>query len=275
MSKKVGKHALPRKEKKFGLQEKIASSFLVVPLLLVTIPSAQALTTEKETPKVVVAEETIPEYTLQEALTITDGEEKDPQLVHTAGTVTAVKAPEPEPEPEPVEEEAPSTPSEEEPPSEETAVNEETPPVEASPESSERADKKESRSSERASTPSSDSSSDSVTDVRSRIIAEAKKHIGVRYQWGGTTPSGFDCSGYTSWVYKHAAGVSIPRTSGQQLNGGTRISKSEALPGDLIHMPGHVGIYAGNGQMYHAPSSGKTVSLAKIWTSNYTVVRYL
>lgn len=282
-----GKHAMPREKKPFGLTQKVAYSVIAAPLLLLSIPAAHALTAEPEAAKVTVEEqvEVTPEYVAQKALTV-PGEQEDV----VAGTffsadtlITAEKAPEPPPPPP-----APEPEPEPEPVAEEPVVEE---PAEEAAESVEEAPESESEAVEApesagdGSAPSEGyaASSDSVSPysgedisaARSAIIEEAKKHIGVPYRWGGTTPSGFDCSGYTSWVYRHAVGVTIPRTSGAQATAGERISKSEALPGDLIYMPGHIGIYAGNGMMYNAPSSGKTVSLAKIWTSNYSVVRVL
>jgi cell wall-associated NlpC family hydrolase len=87
--------------------------------------------------------------------------------------------------------------------------------------------------------------------------------------YGGTTPKGFDCSGYTRYVYKQL-GVSLPRTADQQLNATRRISRSAARPGDLVFFVSggrayHNGIYAGNGMMYDAPRSGKSVQKREIW----------
>lgn len=111
---------------------------------------------------------------------------------------------------------------------------------------------------------SSDNSSKGSDDVKmpngskaQQVIGLAKQYTGIPYKWGGTTTAGFDCSGFTSFIYGKV-GVNLPRTSGAQKGAGTVVSKSEAKPGDLIWAPGHVGIYAGNGMMYDAPSSGKT-----------------
>jgi peptidoglycan DL-endopeptidase CwlO len=92
-------------------------------------------------------------------------------------------------------------------------------------------------------------------------FAAAKTKIGSPYVWGATGPSSFDCSGLTSWAYQQA-GVTIPRTSQAQANAGTRIPLSEAKPGDLVIMYGdyhHVGLYAGNGMVLHAPKPGASV----------------
>lgn len=114
--------------------------------------------------------------------------------------------------------------------------------------------------------------SDDSSSLSERIIEEAKKHLGTPYLWGGTTPAGFDCSGYTQYVYAKN-GVSLPRTSSAQMASGRMVSQSEAKVGDLVWMPGHIGIYAGDGKMYHSPRTGDVVKLSKIWTSSYKVIR--
>lgn len=105
------------------------------------------------------------------------------------------------------------------------------------------------------------------------IISIAARYVGTPYVYGGTSPSGFDCSGYTQYVYKQV-GISLPRTSGAQGSGGRRVSASEARPGDLVWSGnGHIGIYAGGNQMYDAPRSGKSVAKRAIWF-NPIFVRY-
>ncbi|MEV0736787.1 NlpC/P60 family protein [Streptomyces sp. NPDC050549] len=90
----------------------------------------------------------------------------------------------------------------------------------------------------------------------------AQTKIGTPYVYGASGPSSFDCSGLTSWAYAQA-GVSIPRTSQEQANIGTRIySQSDLQVGDLVFFFGdlhHVGLYAGNGQILHAPRTGTVV----------------
>lgn len=105
-----------------------------------------------------------------------------------------------------------------------------------------------------------------------QVVQVALQYQGVPYLFGGTTPAGFDCSGFVQYVYAQF-GVALPRTVPQQDAAGTRISKADALPGDLVIMPGHNGIYAGNGMIIDAPRAGKTVSLRPIWTDNYWIVR--
>ncbi len=107
----------------------------------------------------------------------------------------------------------------------------------------------------------------------STIISIAARYVGVPYVSGGTTPSGFDCSGFTSYVYAQA-GISLPRTSSAQAAGGTRISRANAQPGDLIYQPGHIGIYAGGNTMIDAPRPGKTIQFRSIWMSAPQFIRY-
>lgn len=91
----------------------------------------------------------------------------------------------------------------------------------------------------------------------SSVVSIARAYAGSRYVYGGSTPAGFDCSGFTSFVYAQV-GISLPRSSGAQLSSGYRVSAAQARPGDLVWWPGHVGIYTGNGQHIAArnPSVG-------------------
>ena len=106
----------------------------------------------------------------------------------------------------------------------------------------------------------------SLSEVRQRIVSNAKKYLGTPYVWGGTTPNGFDCSGFTQYVMK-AVGVSIPRTTTEQYKVGTYVAKSALQPGDLVFLQNtyrsgisHVGIYIGGGKMIHASSSKGVVT---------------
>ncbi|MCQ6556926.1 NlpC/P60 family protein [Streptomyces sp. C10-9-1] len=101
----------------------------------------------------------------------------------------------------------------------------------------------------------------------SSAFAAAQSKVGSPYVYGASGPSSFDCSGLTSWAFAQA-GVSIPRTSQAQANAGTRLySQSELKQGDLVIFYGdlhHVGFYAGNGQVLHAPKPGANVRYESI-----------
>ncbi|GAA3734455.1 ElaB/YqjD/DUF883 family membrane-anchored ribosome-binding protein [Spinactinospora alkalitolerans] len=101
----------------------------------------------------------------------------------------------------------------------------------------------------------------------------AYAQIGKPYVWGGAGPDGYDCSGLTMRAWG-AAGVNLPRTTYAQANAGQRVSRDALQPGDLVFFSGqgHMGIYAGNNQMVHAPRTGKNVevvSLAGYWDGQY------
>ncbi|HEU4465165.1 MAG TPA: C40 family peptidase [Agromyces sp.] len=104
------------------------------------------------------------------------------------------------------------------------------------------------------------------------VFSVAQQYLGVPYVYGGATPAGFDCSGLVKYVYAQF-GISLPHSSSAQAAAGTRISVDQAVPGDLVVMPGHIGFYAGNGQILHAPYTGTVVRVQPIWTSDYYIVR--
>ena len=101
------------------------------------------------------------------------------------------------------------------------------------------------------------------------IVATARQYLGSRYVYGGTTPAGFDCSGFTQYVYKQH-GVSLSRTAEAQAGNGKAVSKSELQPGDLVIFTSHVGIYAGNGTFIHAANPSKGVITTSLSDSYYT-----
>jgi cell wall-associated NlpC family hydrolase len=109
----------------------------------------------------------------------------------------------------------------------------------------------------------------------SAVVAAARKYTGVPYVFGGASPSGFDCSGLTMYVYAQF-GIALPHSASAQGSMGTRIAPSAARPGDLIVMAGgsHVGIYLGGNMMFDAPEPGRTVGAHAIWTSDYYFVRF-
>ncbi|MFJ3819814.1 NlpC/P60 family protein [Streptomyces nodosus] len=128
-----------------------------------------------------------------------------------------------------------------------------------------------SRASERAaldtSTGSAGVSVGTASGRAASAYAAAQSRIGSPYVYGASGPSSFDCSGLTSWAFAQA-GMSIPRTSEAQANAGTRIySQSDLKVGDLVIFYGdqhHVGFYAGNGQVLHAPRTGTVVRYESI-----------
>lgn len=104
------------------------------------------------------------------------------------------------------------------------------------------------------------------------VLEEAAKYVGTPYLAGGSTPDGFDCSGFVSYVFR-ALGVSLPHSSAAYYNIGTRVSAADAQPGDLIVSRGHVAIYAGGSMQIDSPRPGKTVQFRQIWQSSYVFVR--
>ncbi|HJB23305.1 MAG TPA: C40 family peptidase [Candidatus Jeotgalibaca pullicola] len=98
------------------------------------------------------------------------------------------------------------------------------------------------------------------------VVSVAYKYLGVPYVWGGKTPSGFDCSGFTAYVFREAYGIEIGGWTGPQQYAGTQISVSQAQAGDLLFWgpkgsPYHVAIALGNGQYIHAPDEGGVVEV--------------
>jgi cell wall-associated NlpC family hydrolase len=105
------------------------------------------------------------------------------------------------------------------------------------------------------------------------ILGIAAQYQGVPYMYGGTTPAGFDCSGYTAYVFRQV-GISLPRTAAEQQAASTPVSNPQ--PGDLVFFGSpayHVGIYAGNGMMWDSPHSGSSVGLSPVWSSSATYGR--
>lgn len=111
------------------------------------------------------------------------------------------------------------------------------------------------------------------------VIGYAASFAGTPYEWGGTTPAGFDCSGFTDYVFAHF-GIHLPRTAAEQARAVPRVSSPQ--PGDLVFFTDdptgvvhHVAIYAGDGYVWHAPHTGASVRLERIWTSQVFYGRVL
>ena len=118
----------------------------------------------------------------------------------------------------------------------------------------------------------------------SRILSTAQKYIGVPYVFGGTSPSGFDCSGLVYYVLAEL-GYPAPRTAAAQYAMGSSVSHDGLRPGDLVFFENtytsgisHVGIYAGGGSFLHAPNEGSSVSYSSLsgyWAEHYAGARRL
>jgi cell wall-associated NlpC family hydrolase len=102
---------------------------------------------------------------------------------------------------------------------------------------------------------------------RSSVVAIAMSKLGAPYKWAASGPDMFDCSGFTMWCYAQI-GVSLPHSSRAQINVGQRVSKANLEPGDLVFFGRstihHVGIYVGNGNYVHAPSTGDVVKVSSL-----------
>jgi cell wall-associated NlpC family hydrolase len=123
-----------------------------------------------------------------------------------------------------------------------------------------------------------------VTGVGDSIVAEALNYVGIPYVWGGTTPSGFDCSGFTYYVVNKVTGMGLSRDMGVQVVTGTYVSGDNLAPGDLVFFQNtykwglsHVGIYIGGGQFVHAGSERTGVTISGLsdsyWGQRYYTAR--
>jgi peptidoglycan DL-endopeptidase CwlO len=111
--------------------------------------------------------------------------------------------------------------------------------------------------------------------VGGSVIDIALSYVGVPYKWGGSTPAGFDCSGFTMFVFAKV-GVSLPHSSRAQFSYGQPVSRSDLRPGDLVFFGSpihHVGIYVGGGNMVHSPNTGSSVRVNSMDRRDYAGAR--
>ncbi|MDO5707042.1 MAG: NlpC/P60 family protein [Andreesenia angusta] len=114
-----------------------------------------------------------------------------------------------------------------------------------------------------------------LKNTNSNVISIAEQYLGTPYVWGGTTPNGFDCSGFVQYVYRQA-GINIPRVTTGQEYAGVDVTGQELKPGDLVFWGSrgsthHVGMYIGDGKYIHSPQTGDVVRVATL--RNYSVAR--
>jgi hypothetical protein len=110
--------------------------------------------------------------------------------------------------------------------------------------------------------------------LRTSLVTNAKKYIGVNYHYSQSNENGFDCSGYVKFVYS-SLGYNLPRSSFDQYKQSRHLKADDALPGDLVFFItrgkkiSHVGIYLGNNQFIHSPSKGKSVLISNLDEAYY------
>ena len=106
-----------------------------------------------------------------------------------------------------------------------------------------------------------------------QIVKYAEKFLGTPYTWGGTSPdTGFDCSGFTQYVYSNF-GIDLDRTSSAQRRQGEAVDEDDIMPGDLVCYSGHVAIYVGNGQVIHSPQEGEVVKISNMHMMSIITIR--
>ena len=122
----------------------------------------------------------------------------------------------------------------------------------------------------RSPAPSATTAGVGVVGVRGRVtgtdvVRVARRYLGVPYRWGGADPSGFDCSGFSMYVFAQV-GVSLPHNAAMQYGYGSPVSGDQLAPGDVVFFNGlgHNGIYIGGNQFIHSPHTGDVVKISTI-----------
>ncbi|MGC5615543.1 C40 family peptidase [Georgenia sp. Z1491] len=205
------------------------------------------------------------------ALTVAADATYDVETASVFGTADAAPAPEPEPEPEP----EPAPEPEPEPVEREAAAASRTderaeapePAVEeAAPQAETQTEAATQAAAEPAPAPAASASGSAAVSI-------ALQYQGAPYVWGGTSPSGWDCIGFVSYVYRQL-GHEVGSTPAAVLSAGTRVPASQARPGDIIYTPGHVAIYIGDGQNIGAWNEGMGTRIGpNSWLGAPTYIR--
>jgi cell wall-associated NlpC family hydrolase len=122
-----------------------------------------------------------------------------------------------------------------------------------------------------------------ATPAQKGVIQTALSLLGTPYRFGGTTPQGFDCTGFINYVYRHSVGIVLPRESHSLIRAGKSVSAIDLQPADLVYFkiehqkPLHAGIYIGNGKFIHAPSSKGRVNIQSLgmdyWRTRFIAAR--